>query len=409
MTTEYVPMDDVIDLRKYINILLKKIWWIIGFTVGFGLLGLALAFLLPNTYQATAIAAITQARNELRFDPRIQTVNEFDLNYQSFATLATSDTIIQELYESLGLDPEQVSSPQALRSSLEAEVRSDLIIFNVSDNDPVMAAEIANQWLDIFILTANQIYNTQSQGQILFFETQLTDASVELDQAQNALAEFESRNRESFYNNRLTALRSSLTTYTDRQQSLQILQRDLASLLSQLEAQPAGQPAPISVQYSVLLLQNRAYQDSSTSADVQVQITDNGENSPTIGAQIQQMQALVDVVNNQLEELDQLVSDLEPQIQETQMLLQQTLNEKDNLNQSLTIARSTYNTLANKVEEARIAAQDTSGQVRLASNALPPRKSSSPGLVLLVAAGAAFGFLLSTVGILLLAWWRDTD
>lgn len=409
MTTQYAPMDDIIDLRKYINMLLRNIGWIIGFTILFALLGLGLSFLLPDTYSATSIAAITQARNELRFDPRIETVTDTDLNYQSFATLATSDAMIEELYNALELDPEQFASPQALRGSLEAEVRSDLIILTANAGDPALAAEIANQWLLKFVQNANQIYSTQDQDQIVFFETQLTDARVELDQSQEALAEFESRNRESFYNDRLESLRKSLSTYTDRQQSLQIVRQDLDSLISQLEAQPGSQPAPISIQYNVLQLQNRAYQDGDSAASVQVQIADNGENSPTISSQIQQLEALVDVVDAQLEELDQSVSELEPKIQETQMLLQQTMNEKDNLNQNLTIAKSTYTTLANKVEEARIAAQDTTGRVRPASTALPPRNSSNPGTVLLVVGGAAMGLLLSTVGVLLLGWWREGD
>lgn len=408
MTTESAPVDTIFDVRKYVHILVKNVWWIVAFTVGFAILGVVVALLFPDSYRATAIAAVTQARNELRFDPRIETVTDFDLNYQSFTTLATSDTIIQELYNSLNPDPEVFATPQELRDNLAAEVRSDLILFTASADDPEMAAEIVNEWLSIFVLSANQIYNTQNQDQILFFETQLADARSELDQSQELLADFEARNRESFFSNRLSALRDSLTTYTDRQQSLLILQRDLASLIDQLGAQPSSQPAPISVQYSVLQLQNRAYQDTSV-ADVQVQISDNGENSPTIGAQTQQLQALVEVVAGQLEELDSSITDLEPQIQETQMLLQQTVNEKENLTQNLSIARSTYNTLANKVEEARIAAQDTSGRVRPASTALPPIRSSAPGLALLLIAGAAIGFLLSTVGVLLLSWWRETE
>ena len=409
MSTEYAPMDSMIDLRKYINVLLRKIGWIIAFTLGFALLGLVVALLLPDTYSATAIAAITQTRNELRFDPRIQTVTDTDLNYQSFATLATSDSIIEELYTTLELDAQEFPSPQSLRGSLEADVRSDLIVFTASADDPALAAEIVNQWLLIFVQSANQIYNTQNQDQIVFFETQLTDARVELDQFQEALADFESRNRESFFSNRLTSLRNSLTTYSNRQQSLQILQQDLDSLISQLQAQPGSQSAPISVQYSVLLLQSRAFQEGEATNNIQVQITNSGENSPTISGQIQQLDALEDVVNEKLQELDQLVSDLEPQIQETQMMLQQTINEKENLNQNLSIAQSTFTTLANKVEEARIAAQDTSGRVRPASTALPPRQATTPGVLILTLAGAAAGLLISTVGILLLSWWRETE
>jgi len=56
-------MDDVIDLRKYLNILLDHKWLIIGFTLVSALLGFGFASLLPRKYEATSIVAITQSRN----------------------------------------------------------------------------------------------------------------------------------------------------------------------------------------------------------------------------------------------------------------------------------------------------------------------------------------------------------
>jgi LPS O-antigen subunit length determinant protein (WzzB/FepE family) len=91
MTSEYSPLDDVIDLRKYISLLLAKKWWIIAATLVFALFGFGLTRVLPEKYQSTSIAAVTQTRNQLNFDPRIETIYDFSLNYQSYATLAESD------------------------------------------------------------------------------------------------------------------------------------------------------------------------------------------------------------------------------------------------------------------------------------------------------------------------------
>ena len=98
MTIEYLPQDDTIDLRKYLNVLIANKWWIIGATLLFAVIGFGIASLLPKSYEATAVAAVTQARNQLRFDPRIETISEPDVNYQTFATLATSDTVVKALY-----------------------------------------------------------------------------------------------------------------------------------------------------------------------------------------------------------------------------------------------------------------------------------------------------------------------
>ena len=414
MTIEYLPQDDTIDLRKYLNVLIANKWWIIGATLLFAIIGFGIASLLPKSYEATAVAAVTQARNQLRFDPRIETINESDVNYQTFATLATSDNVVKDLFDSLERFPQDVDSPQSLRERLEARVQSDLVLLTVRSRDPVLSEQIANQWVDIFELNANQVYSTQDQSQITFFQTQLEDARLELDKANTAMVDFQARNRENILNDRLTALQNSLAVLLEDQQSSGVLLDDISSLISQFESQAASQPASQSMQYSVLLLQNRAYSeagpDGGTSTNgFQVQLTNNPEGAPTVQNQIQQLQALQSVIEDQLANLNQQINDLEPQITDTQRDLQLAVSEKDDLTRTLNIAQETYTTLARKVEETRIASQDTSGAVRLASYSLANDKPAGTGRLIITAAAGAAGFFLSVVIILMFYWWRTPD
>lgn len=414
MTIEYLPQDDVIDLRKYLNILIANKWWLIGATLLFAVLGFGFATLLPSSYEATAIAAVTQARNQLRFDPRIETISEPDVNYQTFATLAVSDTVVKDLYDSLERLPRDVDSPQTLRKRLEARVQSDLVLLTVSTRDPELSELIANQWVELFVLKANQIYSTQDQSQIQFFDTQLADARQELDNANTAMVEFQARNRELILNDQLKALQNSLAVFLENQQSSQVLLRDIRSLVSQFESQPADEPATQSMQFSVLLLQNRAYSevtlDGMTPANnLQVQLTNSLEGAPTVQNQVQQLEALENVIEEQLTNLNQQISDLEPQITNTQRELQVALAEKDDLTRNLNVAQETYTTLARKVEETRIASQDTSGAVRLASYSLANDEPAGIGRLIITAAAGAAGFFISVVVILMIAWWRTPE
>jgi uncharacterized protein involved in exopolysaccharide biosynthesis len=422
MTYEYPPQDDIIDLRKYIKLLLARKWWILGIAFLGALLAFGFASLLTRQYQATSIAAVTKSRNEIQFDPRIETVTDASLNYQSFAALALSDSIVEELYQSLETLPPEISNPLDLRERLSTEVNTDLILLTAQNGDPISAQTIANQWVEIFVRQANSIYNTMDSSQITFFEQQFQDAKGVLDQTNSAMVEFQSRNRETILSNQLNALQTSLGVYLDRQQSSEILLQDIRSLTEQMEALQPDQPAAQSLLFSVLLLQNRAYAertpaiarsgtsssvDSQDTTPVQIQVSAADPSAPSVNEQIQLMAALEDVVQTQLDSLATLISDLEPQIIAIQQELEATLAEKDSLKREQSVAQETYTTLARKVEETRIAAADTSGQVRLASYAIPDDDPVSPRRLLMTLVGGAAGFFFAVVAVLLLSWWRE--
>ncbi|MCX7856097.1 MAG: hypothetical protein N2556_09060, partial [Anaerolineae bacterium] len=90
-----------------------------------------------------------------------------------------------------------------------------------------------------------------------------------------------------------------------------------------------------------------------------------------------------------------------------QQELQELRTERDQLTRARDVARETYMTLARKVEEARIAAEDAStGEVRLASQALPPEKPVSPRKLLNTAVAGVLGLMLAVFGAFMTEWWR---
>jgi len=96
---------------------------------------------------------------------------------------------------------------------------------------------------------------------------------------------------------------------------------------------------------------------------------------------------------------------LEPQILALQQQLQESQAEEDRLTRARDVARETYLTLARKVEEVRIAAEDTSGEVRLASHAAVPRKPVGPRKMLNTAVAGALGLMLGVFGAFAVEWW----
>jgi uncharacterized protein involved in exopolysaccharide biosynthesis len=92
-----------------------------------------------------------------------------------------------------------------------------------------------------------------------------------------------------------------------------------------------------------------------------------------------------------------------------QQQLQESQVDEDQLIRAQEVAQETYVTLAHKVEEVQIAADDTSGEVRLASRAAVPERAVSPRKVLNTVVVGTLGLMLAVSGVLAFEWWREDE
>ena len=99
-------MEEEIDLRQYVEVLIRSWGWIAGLALVAAAAALGVSFLIPPTYEATALVAVTEPRYVMRFDPRFETVNSVQPAYQAYPELAASDDLLQDLLASLSPVPE---------------------------------------------------------------------------------------------------------------------------------------------------------------------------------------------------------------------------------------------------------------------------------------------------------------
>lgn len=408
MTINPIYVDDEIDLRKWLDVLLAKKWWILGLTLLAAVIGFGVTSLLPKTYEATAVAAVTQLRNQLRFDARIETVGNISINYQSFASLALSDVVVKELFDSLDVLPDGVEMPAQMRGHLKAEARSDLIHLTASAADPYTAETIANRWIEIYVPHVNHVYKSQADEQLPFFIDQLASAELELEQTQQALMEFQSRNPELILANQLLALETTLANTLNNRKTIDFLLDDIRSLIDQLGAQSPNAPISAAAQLSAIYLQTRAFTEGEVPLPVQVQFS-MPENPPSAAEQIRELEALAGAMEAQAAALEAQIQALDPQIKAVQSDLQNALNEIDNLTRKQTVSQETFLALARKVQETRISSEDVSGQVKLASIALANDEPASPRRLLITAVAGAAGFMIVVMLVLFVEWWRSAD
>jgi len=401
-------VEDEIDLRPYVEALIKNWKWLVGAAVLAAVVAFVASSLLPPTYEATALVAVTQPGQLVQFDPRFEAVAE-NQPLRAYPELATSDEILQELLDSVAPIAPEVDSLEMVRRITAASAGADpsILRLTVTYRDPQITADVANQWADLFVVRANEVFGNLSGDQLAYFESQQASAAQELAQAEQALIDFQVRNRAGTIGNQLTALQEIQADYLANKQRLVFLVGDVQALRDQLDRNSAAEAISLADQLTALLLQLKAFgADETTPLQLQV---DTAVSLPLADSadQITFLDNLRETLTARIETIDAELALLEPQILTLQQQKQEIDTESNQLDRNYTVAEETYTALARKVEEERITSQDTSSGVRLASKtAVPDEPLTSHRLLYSIIAGFV-GIVVCVFFIFINQWWHE--
>ena len=399
-------MEEEIDLRPYIEALIKNWKWLVGVPIVMAILAFAIStFAISSAYSATAIVAVVTSKDTIELGDGIVEVKG-NQPLSAFPDLALSDEVLNNLLIKLSL--QDSISISKFREKLEAESGKDtsLVILTTTFEDPEMAAEVANAWADEFVSWANRLYVGQSEERILFFEDQLITAEQELALAETALQEFQAINKSKIISN-------TLTVYQQQHSDLLLQQSDTKHLLENTHAlrdQLSNQAATVEVSYAdqltFLQLQLQAFNNDLAlpiflQADSQEPLTTKNRND-----HIEIIDGLIHTLENKVIQIETNLTELEPQILTLQQDKQIALTELKRLNQDLAKAQQTYTALSFQVAENKIASQDSSRGFQLASRAVIPAESVDRGRLTILIVVIFLGIILSTFVILVVKWWR---
>lgn len=202
-------MDDEIDLRKYIDILIKRWREIAFFAIAVVIVTAAgvivLRFVQAPVYQAEASVAIVRTQTEVNFDDRFTTssgqAGPSDANSRRNALLglvysgSIAEQVVEDLYDQLDA---QDRNPTTLLERIDARIgveggrtsQSDLIIISARADTPATAAAIANAWTKRYILEVNRIYGQVPDEVITSVQAELDQAQQTYEEAQRELEQF---------------------------------------------------------------------------------------------------------------------------------------------------------------------------------------------------------------------------
>ncbi|MBE2237997.1 MAG: hypothetical protein IAE81_09425 [Caldilineaceae bacterium] len=201
--------DDEIDLRKYIDVLIKRWREIVVFTLAIMVLAAAavliMRFVQLPMYEADSSVAIIRTQTEVNFDERFTTssseVANADVGSRRGALLGLvfSGAIAERVITDLGdqLD-QQEREPATLLRRIDAELsspggrttQSDLIVITARSDSPQKASAIANAWAQYYVQEVNRIYGQVPDEMMASVQAELDQSKTIYEAAQRDLEQF---------------------------------------------------------------------------------------------------------------------------------------------------------------------------------------------------------------------------
>jgi len=399
-------MEEEIDLREYVRVLLRWWKWIVGVTAVAAAVALVVGLLLPPAYEATALVVVTKPRYTMQFDPRIETSAEAQPPYKAYPALAMSDAVLEALRAQVDLP--KVKTLADLREMVSAKLGDDpsVVQLTVRTESAQDASRIADAWATIFVARANEVYGSASEEQVRFFEGQMEQARSLLDKAEQALAEFQKRNEAGVLEQQRAAAANALSADLAEKTRLEQVTRRARALQESLSSQTATARAPVADALTALLIEAQAFGVRDDS-QLQLQLSEGlAASAESVGDLSASLERLITTLNEQGAKLDAHIASLQPQILALQGKIREINAEGDRLTRERDVARDTYTSLAHKVDETRIAAQDTSREIQLVSKPAVPDKPAAAHRLTTVAIAAAAALMLAVFGVFAVEWWR---
>ena len=175
------------EIRTYLLLLRKWAWLLILGTFVGGIASFGYSLTQQTIYQTAT--KIMVSRSQEQDNPYYNAYNDIQLA-QSYAQIINTQQIMQTLSERLGYP---VSSSQVAAKQI---TDSQLIILSVIDSDPIRAADIANNLVQVFIehitsLQQSRYSDTEDSlnKQILKVQGQIADLQAEVSQVKESTLE----------------------------------------------------------------------------------------------------------------------------------------------------------------------------------------------------------------------------
>lgn len=427
--------EDEIDLREWVRTVFHYWWLVVGLGLLAALAALGAAQLQTPTYEAASVIAVSRSRYYADLDQRIK-APEQGASAKALAAIATTDEVLSQVVASQSLPP-ALQSVAGLRAAVGAIASSDpeQVTLRARAADPAVAAAVANAWAEVLVARSPDAFS-QERGELAYYRARLDETQARLARVEADFAGAQSSGNLAVVRAQLDALQREYEAHLADRTTIARLLGDVAVFDEHLAKLPAGAPVSAADDLVLTMLQARVFSvgmssvmasnagrteaavaeaaptNRSTGAaaapTVQVQVgASEASASRTAGEARKLLAGLGASLEARSRAVEAKLAEAAPRLLEQQRRAQAVQAQLDRLALDREATREAYRALARKIESVQLVSQGTEGQVRVASSAATPSKSTGPSAARNVAVAAVLGALVGVAGALGLGWWRQ--
>jgi succinoglycan biosynthesis transport protein ExoP len=383
-------MEDEIDLRKYIDVLLRHWKLIVSITVIAVLVTGLVSFLMPPTYEAEVAVLVIKGRSEITFEPKYVTYFQEDIASQRRALVALVKSsavaipVIKQLEDEL--EPAE-KRPESILDKVQVREQGDLIQIVVRSTDPEKAAAIAGTWGNCYQSYVNSLYGgvCQSPGEL---QAQANAARNEYEEKQKAWEDF---------------LRENRVDELTQQVADKELLYDVKSLREQISAGSSSSASVAANGLALILLQSSAF--AELPAELQVSL----DRLSALNPSLKDIDALISTLEARSGGTrGQSISELRRETNRLRAELEQETAKELELESSRDIAWEAYKTVAGKVVEAGVAVRAQDAVVRVAEVVAVPQVPVAPRKVMNISIAFVLGLVIGVLGAFGVEYFQKT-
>ncbi len=426
-----------VDIRRLLRVLREK-WVVIAACVAMAAILAGLYILVAHkTYAATALVELSVRRPRIAGQQAAviddsggagqseEIFNTWLERFKSRTMLDMSVARLRQTADTKKMSDESLRKLMQRRSSIVLIRRSRLVQISFEYTDPKFASAGANAFADAAAAMAFEENKAAAENAVTWLQEQGHAERESLEKADQALVEFRAKNKVDVLVSQKKSVEESLLAFNKTLvdvQSQEVLARELFNTLSSLDLKPenAGKlPAaiPRAIEVQAVLDKWRA-----AIAERDTLLTKYTDKHPEVIAQgkvieaarVQALEAIrraketatsdLDLLHKQVESLQKAIAEQRKQESDLELQIVDITSRLNTLEHAREAADISYKGLLNRIEEARLSADENTAIVKIVERATEPERPVRPrkSVVLLV------WLLLGLVGGMGLALLTDT-
>lgn len=420
-------MEDEINLRDLIEVLLRGKWLIAAVTLAAVACAAVVSFfVLPPQYEGRATLMVNQPKvNPPQLtgglDVLLQALSKYpEMTVEAYRDQITNRYVLKQVIEELDLDPEKYTV-EGLRKAIKTEVvkNTNLIKIIVKGDDPAEVTRIANSVATHFVKFISERSQQQLGQSLTFLKEQMTAEEKALEEAVAEYKKFLAQPRGvQELKAEIEAKLALLTEFKNQLMRNEVEMEKTRAALQQVESDLAQTPEKLVTKKSLsddpYLLQMAGDASGSSPGKLSGLSMESEEINAIyigLGRTRADLRTRLADLGGQQKELRTKVNDVQRQLEELQAELAEKQAVDDRLAQKVENIRNNYNMLSSRYEETRLSQSAKLGETNIVflAPAVEPEEPVGPRKKLNVAVAGVLGVMVSVFLVFFLDFWRRSE